>query len=123
MTCSTSASFVNETSLDESPFGPMNPAQPDQAGPSFGGACNPLERLTQLVHSNDRLMDELTTSRARIMAARAYLDRPGCNTRFGSAHLERCRNRHSGILAQLRANRIEALRLLGEKGSVDGSEV
>lgn len=75
---------------------------------------NPLERLAQLVNSNDRLMDELTTSRARIDAARAYLDSPGCNDRFGSAHLDRCRARHSGILAQLRANRIESLRLLGE---------
>jgi hypothetical protein len=77
---------------------------------------NPLERLAQLVIFNDRLMDELVISRARIVAARSYLDRPGCNARFGSAHLERCRWKHSGILAQLRANRIEALDLLGEGG-------
>ncbi len=80
-------------------------------------AANPLERLAQLVIANDRLMDELATSRARIVAARSYLDSPGCNARFGSAHLERCRSKHSGILAQLRANRIEALHLLGEGGS------
>ena len=78
---------------------------------------NPLERLAQLVHSNDRLMDELTVSRGRIVAARTYLDRPGCHARFGSAHLERCRTKHTGILAQLRANRIESLHLLGHAGS------
>jgi hypothetical protein len=82
-------------------------------------ASNSLERLAQLMIANDRLMDELVTSRARIVAARAYLDRPECNPRFGSAHLERSRLKHSGILAQLRANRIEALRLLGDGGSDD----
>ena len=85
--------------------------------PSPAIAANPLERLAQLVNSNERLMDELATSRLRVSDARAYLDAPGCNARFGEAHLDRCRVRHSGILAQLRANRIEALRLLGEGGS------
>jgi hypothetical protein len=82
-------------------------------------ASNSLERLAQLMISNDQLMDELVTSRAKIVAARTYLDKPDCNLRFGSAHLERCRAKHSGILAQLRANRIEALQLLGEGRSKD----
>jgi len=82
-------------------------------------ATNPLERLSQLMIANDRLMDELAVSRTKIVAARTYLDSPGCNPRFGSAHLERCRTKHSGILAQLRANRIEALHLLGDEGSDD----
>ncbi len=76
---------------------------------------NPLERLTQLVQANDQLLEDLATSRTRIVAALVYLDDPGCNARFGSAHLERCRTRHSGILAQLRANRVEALHLLGRQ--------
>jgi hypothetical protein len=95
----------------------MSPAQAERTHQGPPTAANPLERLAQLVNSNDRLMDELTTSRARIVSARNYLDRPGCNARFGKAHLERCRDRHSGILAQLRANRIEALRLLAEGNS------
>lgn len=90
---------------------------PTRSTPPAASATNPLERLTQLVIANDRLMDELTTSRARIVSARAYLDRPGCNLSFGSAHLERCRGKHAGILAQLRANRIESLQLLGEGSS------
>lgn len=73
----------------------------------------PLERLSQLENSHERLMDEMATSRRRIADARAYLEVPACNVRFGEAHLERCRARHSGILAQFRANRLEALRLLG----------
>jgi hypothetical protein len=111
MTCNTTASTVYGIETTQTHAIPT-PSRPQPA-------TNPLERLAQLVHSNDRLMDELTTSRARIVSARSYLDRPGCNVQFGSAHLERCRTRHSGILAQLRANRIEALRLLGE-GSEDG---
>jgi hypothetical protein len=82
---------------------------------------SPLERLAQLVIANDRLMDELATSRAKIVAARNYLDRTGCNLRFGSAHLDRCRTRHSAILAELRANRIEALDLLSDKPGEPGA--
>lgn len=75
-------------------------------------AVNPLERLAQLLRANERLMGDLATSRARIWDARAYLDGPGGDLHFGEAHLDRCRIKHSGILAQLRANRIEALGLL-----------
>ena len=77
-------------------------------------AANPLERLAHLVRTNNALMDELTLSRARIVSAQAYLDRPGGNIPFGKAHLDRCRRKHSGVLALLRANRIESLRLLGQ---------
>jgi hypothetical protein len=117
MTCPIPASFVHGTNLTASQLEPIPIDRPAWVERVPLVALNPLERLAQLVNSNDWLMDELTTSRARIVSARAYLDRPGCNTRFGSAHLERCRAKHSGILAQLRANRIEALRLLGEGGS------
>ncbi len=75
-------------------------------------AANPLERLAQIMRSNDRLMDELAVGRERVARARAYLDEPTCNARFGAAHLDRCRAKHAGVLAQLRANRIEALDLL-----------
>ena len=68
--------------------------------------------LFELDADNGRLMDKLEISRNRIDAARHYLDSPGCNDRFGAAHLERCRDRRSAILAALRANRIEGFRLL-----------
>jgi hypothetical protein len=119
MTCPTPAPFAHGTPFADSQLEATPLHRSAWAEQVLPVASNPLERLAQLVNANDWLMDELTTSRARIVSARAYLDRPGCNTRFGSAHLERCRARHSGILAQLRANRIEALRLLGE-GRSDG---
>jgi hypothetical protein len=118
MTCSNSALSVTRTSTASSQIDldipPIRVPRPEQTVPI---ASNSLERLSQLMLSNDRLMDELVTSRARIVAARNYLDRVDCNPRFGSAHLERCRTKHSGILAQLRANRIEALQLLADDGS------
>ncbi len=79
--------------------------------------ANRLERLIQIMRSNERLMADLAASRERIDRARAYLDAPGSNARFGSAHLDRCRGKHSAILAGLRANRIEALDLLARTGS------
>ena len=118
MTCPATLSFVHGTETTDS----QAQFTSSRLESAVHAASNPLERLAQLVHSNDRLMDELTTSRARIVSARAYLDRPGCNVKFGSAHLERCRTRHSGILAQLRANRIEALHLLGEGSSDSRSD-
>ena len=116
MTCPTPAPLVYGTSTTDSQLPSMKTTP---AGPGPTTTPNPLERLAQLVIANDRLMDELAASRARIVAARVYLDSPECNPRFGSAHLERCRSKHSGILAQLRANRIEALHLLGDGGSDD----
>jgi hypothetical protein len=116
MTCSIPAPLVYGMNATDSQFPSTNPPQ-TRPNPTI--ASNPLERLAQLVIANDRLMDELAASRARIVAARVYLDSPDCNPRFGSAHLERCRSKHSGILAQLRANRIEALHLLGDGGSDD----
>jgi hypothetical protein len=77
---------------------------------------NPFEHLAALAVANDRLSGELDASRLRLADARAYLDTPGCNARFGEAHLGRCRARHSAALARLRANRIEALQALGEGG-------
>jgi hypothetical protein len=117
MICSAIATPVTGMLSADLQFNPTNP--PISNRQTLPIASNSLERLGQLLISNDRLMDALVTSRARIVSARNYLDRPGCQTRFGSAHLERCRVNHSGILAQLRANRIEALHLLGDGGSND----
>ncbi len=120
MTCPTSVSIASGITVADLQTSTM--AAPDRVRPRRSTlppatASNPLERLAQLVIANDRLMEELATSRARIAAARVYLDSSDCNVGFGSAHLERCRSKHSGILAQLRANRIEALHLLGEGDS------
>ena len=118
MTCLTTAIPVNTIFATNSRLdSAMTPPPAPRPRPKPPIASNALERLAQLMISNDRLMDELVTSRARIIAAQAYLDKPGCNNRFGSAHLERSRAKHSAILTQLRANRIEALQLLGQHES------
>lgn len=77
-----------------------------------------LGRLVRLVQANDQLMEELATIRRRIVRARDYLDSSGCNLRFGAENLAYCKSKHRGVLAQLRANRIEANRILG----LDGDE-
>jgi hypothetical protein len=118
MACPTSTNLVHGNLISNS-HSPTKTSQPPFSRPAPPSLSNPLEQLTQLMLSNDNLMDELTVSRAKIVSARSYLDRPGCNVGFGSAHLERCRSKHSGVLAQLRANRIEALHLLGHVGSDD----
>ncbi len=115
MTCPVSTSVVRRKSSSFSQLDLMIPPKKPRRSEPVAPASNPLERLAQLVIANDRLIDELTRSRARIVAALTYLDEPGCHARFGSAHLERCRDRHAAILAELRANRIEALQLLGHE--------
>ncbi len=120
MTCSAPANFVYGTIITN-PQNLLELASPRRVrpAPSYRIATNPLERLAQLMLSNERLMEDLATSRSRIASARGYLDGPDCHVRFGEAHLDRSRAKHSGILAQLRANRIEALHLLAEAGSDD----
>jgi hypothetical protein len=121
MTCPAPTSAVCGKPATNSPLKTMIPPNsPRQFNTLPPVSSNPLERLAQLVHANDRLIDDLASSRKRIVAALTYLDKPDCNARFGSAHLERCRNRHAGILAQLRANRIEAIHLLGNPPKSNG---
>lgn len=111
MSCPSLGHFVCGSIVADELPGIIPGDRPDSPPPI---ATGPLERLAQLMNFNDRLMEDLATSRRRIVRARAYLDGPGGHARFGLAHLERCHMKHSGILAQLRANRIEALHLLGE---------
>jgi hypothetical protein len=78
---------------------------------------NPLERLTQIVQSNDHLLGELQKFRGKVNCARAYLDDPRCNIVLGTVSLNWARTKHTGVLAQLRANRIEANHILGNSAS------
>lgn len=79
-------------------------------------AGNLLERLVKIMNANERLMAELETARARIVRARDYLATPAANTRFGTQNLAHCKGHHRGVLTQIRANRIEANRILGLAG-------
>jgi hypothetical protein len=67
-----------------------------------------FERLVRLLKDNERLVGELRSLGDRLMRARAYRAEPGCNVALAEAHINRLRAKHSGVLALLRANRIEA---------------
>lgn len=67
-----------------------------------------FERLVRLLKDNERLVGELQGLGGRLARARAYRAEPGCNVPLAEAHINRLRAKHSGVLALLRANRIEA---------------
>jgi hypothetical protein len=69
-------------------------------------------RLVGLVRSNEGLTDLLGVVSRRLRDVRAYLAQDGCNPRLGQAYYLYWRTKHSGVLQQLRANRLEARRLL-----------
>ena len=50
-----------------------------------------LARIARLIRSNERLLAEMQSLRARIDLARAYLREPGCHTRLGASYLDRWR--------------------------------
>ena len=81
------------------------PADED-GGDEFG-------RLVWLLKSNDRLFAALRVSTERLRSVRAYLAEAGCNVFLGKASYAYWRTRRSSVLTLLRANRIEARRLLG----------
>ena len=74
---------------------------------------NDFERLVRLVRDNERLRADLEATRARARRAWAYLTEPASNPALALAQLEHLRQKRSAILAQLRANLIEARELLG----------
>jgi hypothetical protein len=114
--------IIIATASDDCDFGILDRADEGWAeGPSRYGRqatdhSSVLGRLVQIVQANDQLMEELATIRRRIVRARDYLNSSGCNLRFGAENLAYCKSKHRGVLAQLRANRIEANRILGLDG-------
>jgi hypothetical protein len=80
--------------------------------PAGGHVADEFGRLIQLVRSNERLFVVLRDLAGRLHGVRSYLTRADCNVRLGKAYYQYWRARHSGVLAFLRANRLEARRLL-----------
>lgn len=72
------------------------------------GQPDAFGRLVGLLRDNERLVGELRILGDRMLRARAYRAEPGCNVALADAHINRLRAKHSGVLALLRANRIEA---------------
>src|SRR4051812_20948456 len=63
--------------------------------PSTGEGPDVLERLVQIMRSNERLFAELQGLAGQINRARAYLAEPGAHAAIGEAHLGRLRTKYS----------------------------
>jgi len=74
---------------------------------------NPFAKLVQILKWNECLLGDLQRWNGQLEEARDYLVRPGSNVVLGMATLERAKRRRSAVLCRLRANRIEADRILG----------
>jgi hypothetical protein len=80
--------------------------------PVVGTVPDDFGRLVWLARSNQQLFGLLHTLSDRLHGVRAYLAGAGCNVSLGRAYYQYWRTRHSGVLLLLRANRLEARRLL-----------
>jgi hypothetical protein len=85
------------------------PPRVEPPGDTFG-------QIVALYHSNEFLFSELQNVKLKLARARAYRDTAGSNPVLAGAYLLQLRARHSAVLTMLRANRIEARRLLGDPG-------
>ena len=95
--------------------GGLDTTQRAMAG-GWGRGEDAFGRIVRLMKDNERLFADLGAIVARIEQARAYLAVPDCHLPLGLANLSRLKVKHSGLLALLRANRIEALDALGTLG-------
>ncbi len=84
----------------------------DRRERAVAAGSNDFERMVRLLKSNESLFEELRALRRRIQGVRAYLADPSGNPAVGRAFYTRLRAKHSGVLALLRANRIEAQQIL-----------
>ena len=104
-----------DASLTGLPIAPIPPvAVPVPAPRVDADGPTPFGRLVQITRDNDRLFAEMGALAVRLRRARAYLMEPGCNALFGRACLDRAKRRYALALLNLRANRIEALQILGD---------
>ncbi len=80
-------------------------------------------RLVKIMQSNERLISELRALATRLERARAYLTELGCHRNLATANLAHLKAKYSGVLALLRANRLEARELFGRLNSEPGGDV
>jgi hypothetical protein len=67
-----------------------------------------LARLAWITRSNERLATVLRAVSERLQSVRKYLSQADANVTLGMAYYRYWRAKHSGVLALLRANRVEA---------------
>ena len=76
-----------------------------------------FERLVRLLQSNERLSAEQRVLAGQAPSGPGLPGRARVNSRLGMANLSHVRVKHSGVLALLRANRLEARESLTEPAS------
>src|SRR5947209_7388910 len=86
-----------------------------------GGEESPFGQVVALYRSNSSLLSELTSVPATLSGAGGSLAGPACTAALGRAHLLRLRARHSAALVLLRANRLQARRLLARTAGATGT--
>jgi len=87
--------------------------------------------MVVLLRNNEQLFGALEGVSQRLHEVRTYLAQDDCNVSLGRECYRYWRTRHSGVLTQLRANRVEARRVLrrldaaslGHSGASGGWEV
>lgn len=76
-------------------------------------------RLILMVRSNEHYLGQLDALNVRISQAKAQLDNARDEARVRRVYLAHLKTKRSGVLAQLRANRIEAEQILDPPDSRD----
>ncbi len=84
----------------------------DEADSGVEAAACDFDRMVVLLRSNERLFGTLEGVSQRLHEVRAYLAQDDCNVTLGRECYRYWRDRHSRVLTQLRANRVEARRVL-----------
>src|ERR1700722_8330291 len=82
-------------------------SDPIVSGPRAEGTAGGFDRVVTLLQSNERLFGALEGVSQRLHEVRTYLAQDDCNVSLGRECYRYWRTRHSGVLTQLRANRLE----------------
>jgi hypothetical protein len=88
------------------------PAPAGETGSGLEAAVGDFDRMVKLLRSNEQLFGKLEDVSRRLDEVRSYLAEDDCNVTLARECHRYWRTRHSGVLTQLRANRVEARRLL-----------
>ncbi len=93
-------------------FADERTAPGDQVDSGAAAAAADIDRMVVLLRSNEHLFGALEGVSKRLHEVRTYLAQDDCNVSLGRECYRYWRTRHSGVLTQLRANRLEARRVL-----------
>ena len=91
----------------------------EEADSGVEAAAGDFDRMVILLRSNEQLFGALEGVSQRLHEVRTYLAEDDCNVSLGRECYRYWRTRHSGVLTQLRVNRLEARRVLRRLDTAD----